>query len=115
MFEGSHVKAYEAAWTPEGDLVHPRRRLTPTRAERVDLVVLVDGSSKPEQLVEMPVRGDEWAATLTEEGSSGIHGAVQTGDNVVELHGDRETSAATSIPSGRTRSAVVPSVGACST
>lgn len=31
---------------------------------------------------------------LNEEGSPGIHGAVQTGDNVVELHGDGETSAA---------------------
>ena len=30
---------------------------------------------------------------LNEERSPGIHGLVQTGDNVVELHGDRETSA----------------------
>ena len=31
--------------------------------------------------------------SLNEEGPLGIHGAVQTGDNIVELHGDRETSA----------------------
>ena len=31
--------------------------------------------------------------SLNETGSVGIHGPVQTGDNVVELHGDRETSA----------------------
>lgn len=30
---------------------------------------------------------------LNEAASPGIHGPVQTGDNVVELHGDRETSA----------------------
>ena len=33
------------------------------------------------------------AQRLNEAGSTGIHGPVQTDDNVVELHGDRETSA----------------------
>ena len=37
--------------------------LSPTREERVDLVILAAGSPSPERLVEIPVRGDEWAAT----------------------------------------------------
>jgi len=64
VFGGRHVKAYDATWTPEGISFIRGRGLSPTRAERVDLVVLAHGSPNPEQLIRIPVRGDEWAATL---------------------------------------------------
>jgi WD40 repeat protein len=63
VFGGKNVEAYDATWTPMGIAFIRGRGLSPTRARQVDLVMLAGGSGVPEQLVEIPVRGDEWAST----------------------------------------------------
>jgi dipeptidyl aminopeptidase/acylaminoacyl peptidase len=63
MFGGRNVLSYDGTWTQAGIAFIRGRGLGPTRAERVDLAMLAGGSMIPEQLVDIPVRGDEWAAT----------------------------------------------------
>ncbi len=63
VFGGRNVEAYEATWTPTGIAFIRGQGLSPARADRVDLVMLANGSKVPEQLVEIPLSGDEWAGT----------------------------------------------------
>jgi Tol biopolymer transport system component len=63
VFGGRNTMGYDGTWTEAGIVFLRGRSLTTTRVERVDLVTLVEGSNRPERLVEIPLRGDEWAAT----------------------------------------------------